>query len=312
MVKKLIYKIISYLIVMAIFYYLAILLIDNWQKIKEYNFSFNYFYLILSCLLLGFGWIGGCIIWNRILRIVDPKHKISYLMAIKIFAYSWFGRYLPGKVWMFLGRFYFLTKEQISKKASAISMIYEIILSITAGFIFSIFLLGIAFGLQLNKSMYLFSLFVIGGGLIFAHPKVLYPITKILAKRFNKIEISPEIFLPYRTTLFIILNYFVIFTIEGIAFFLLIKSLVSVPFNYLPGVIGAYLFSAILGTVVIFAPGGIGIKEGILTIILQLYLPLPISVLISLVSRVWSSTVEIVIFGFIYILSKFFMKEKKY
>ena len=53
------------------------------------------------------------------------------------------------------------------------------------------------------------------------------------------------------------------------------------------------VFSGILaaswlgGYLSIIVPGGFGVREGLLSLLLNIYLPLPIAVFIALLSRIW-------------------------
>jgi len=140
--NKLFIKIASYIIIGVIFLFLFNSLWINWQKIQEYNFSFNYVYLIFSVLILAVSTVFMALIWRKIIVQLDNSKPIASLRAIKIFVYSMFGKYLPGQIWMPLSRVYLATKEGLSKEILALSILYETIISITAGFLFAFLTLG--------------------------------------------------------------------------------------------------------------------------------------------------------------------------
>ena len=301
--KKIIYKIFSYLIILIVFYFLGKNLIDNWQKIKEYDFSFNYLYLLISFFFLFSMMISFALIWNKILRILEPTEKLSSFKAIKIFMYSWLGRYLPGKIWFFLGRVYLGQKEGLSKKNLIIGTAYEIVLSVISLFLFSIFFLSISFGMKISN-FYIIPVLIIPIGLFLVHPKILYYLSNLFLRKFKKIEIPITSFLSYKDIIRIISLFFVAFSFNGIGFFFLVKSIVSLSFCDIIGIIGVFTFASVLGMVAIFAPSGLGIREGVLVIFLQSYFPLTIAVLISLISRIWATLGEMIILSVIYLYSK--------
>lgn len=303
MAKKLTYKIFSYLVILFIFFFLGKALLENWQKVKNYHFSFNYFCLILSWFFMSLAMVLGFCIWNKMLRILEPEKKISYLKAIQIAIYTWFGRYLPGKVWMFAGRVYLGRREGLSKKVLTVSAVYEIVLSIASGFLLSFLLLSIAFGHKLQY-LYLVPALIIIGGLFFIHPKIICPLFNIGLRKFRKTEIQPADFLSYRRIAQIIFFHSICFLIEGTGFFFLVNAIAPLSFCAMIGVIGAYVLSVVSGAVALFAPAGLGVREGILVLILQFYLPVSIAVLISLMARIWISLIEIVLFSVVYLISK--------
>lgn len=61
-------------------------------------------------------------------------------------------------------------------------------------------------------------------------------------------------------------------------------------------------FSATAGLVVIFVPYGLGVKEGLLTLLLQPFLPAESAVLISLASRLWTIACELLAAGIVAVL----------
>jgi uncharacterized membrane protein YbhN (UPF0104 family) len=56
---------------------------------------------------------------------------------------------------------------------------------------------------------------------------------------------------------------------------------------------GAFAFSLTIGFLAVFVPGGLGVREGILVLLLSLYFPLPVATLISIFSRLYISVVEL-------------------
>jgi hypothetical protein len=81
----------------------------------------------------------------------------------------------------------------------------------------------------------------------------------------------------------------------GTGFFLFTRSLVDVTGNAWWSFVGSWSFAATAGLVIILVPYGLGVKEGLLTLLLQAFLPIESATLISLVSRVWTLGSELLI-----------------
>jgi len=107
-------------------------------------------------------------------------------------------------------------------------------------------------------------------------------------------------FLSYSAVLKIILYYFISYILIGAGFFFLVRSLAYLPFYDILGAIGIYILASVLGTLAVFAPSGLGVREAFLAIFLQLYFPLSIATLIALLARVWTTLGEITIFMGLY------------
>lgn len=305
--RKIFYKIISFLIILIVFFFLGKGLVDNWQKVKDYDFSFNYFYLILSFIFVFWGIIMHGFIWNSILRKLEPDKKLSNFKALKFFVYSWFGRYIPGKAWMYLGRVYFGTKEGLSKRSLSLSVIYEIVLSIASAFLISILILFPVFGFNFFGFMpgmnVFFVLCIVVLGLVFIHPRIFSWFLN-LALKILKQNISFDKYLGYLSIIKIILYYFVSFIFNGIGFFFLVKSIIDINFSAILGIIGIFNLASVLGIVALFAPSGIGVREAFLVLFMQAYLPLSIVIVISLIARIWATIAELFVFLSVYFISK--------
>lgn len=307
--KRIIGKFFSYLVVFLIFFFLGKTLFGNWQKLREYEFSFNYFYLIVSFLFLILALFLSGVIWKIILEKLEPKVKISYPKAVKIVIFSSFGKYLPGTVWQYLGRIQLASREGLEKKLVAVSLIYEIILSIISAFLFSLVILsfsaGMFFSFFYNKLIITVTFLIILSGFFLIHPKIFYFLFNFILKKFNKEEIPAFKFLTYKRILMIIFCYFIFFFLSGIGFSFLVKSLVSFPVYGMMWLTGAFILASILGMIVVFAPSGLGVREGVLVLFLQFYFPLSVAVVISLAARLWATLGEIITLGFIYSYCKF-------
>lgn len=291
-------------IILAIFFFLGKTILVNWQKVREYQFSFNYFYLIISLFFATFHIVFVGFIWSKILRTLDPRIKISNLKVLKIFVYSWFGRYVPGKVWMSLGKVYLGNREGLPLRTLTISAIFEIVLMLVSAFWVSMFFLSITLGTKLAGLYYIIGAIIIVGGLILLRPKIFYPLCNMILRKFKKNEMSLEPLLGYKEIIKIIFYYSIAFILEGIGFFLLINSIVYLPPQNIMGMIGIFNLAGIMGVIVFFAPGGLGVREGVMAGLLQFYFPVGLAVLISLITRLWATLPELVLLGFIYLANR--------
>ena len=82
----------------------------------------------------------------------------------------------------------------------------------------------------------------------------------------------------------------------GLAFLIFVKSMAPASFHLYPTLTGAFAFSLNVGFLAVFTPGGIGVREGVLVLLLSSLFPLPVSTLISLLSRLWMTAGELLCF----------------
>ena len=89
--------------------------------------------------------------------------------------------------------------------------------------------------------------------------------------------------------------------VGGIGFYLFVESIFSVPSSHILFLTGALAFSGILGFVALFAPSGLGVREGVLVYLLSYLMPGSVAVIISVLTRLWMTLIEIGLTGVIYL-----------
>lgn len=285
--KRVIKWILQGLLIAVIFYFLARNLYLNWNKIVEYNWNINYYFLASSLVLSIIGAFLIALGWNLILRVLGGR--LGYKRALKIFFITDLAKYVPGKVWTIAGKIYLCTKEGIPLAKTSASVVIQPLIQVITGIL--MFLVSLPFWTKtsdfMNKLYFFFPLIPIG--LVLLHPAIM---TKLLNFVLTKLKQKPiELNTKYRDILLILLLWCGLWTLSGITYYFLIISVQPFPVSWLPVTIGIF---SIAGVSQFLTPSGIGVLEGVLTVLLSLYLPVPIAILIALLARVWKTVTELV------------------
>ncbi len=99
-----------------------------------------FFYLILSTLIFAFSYFIQ--IWAWYLITLRLGIAIPLKETVGSWFYSQLGKYLPGKVWLLLGRLYFYDSKGKSRKAITVALYFETVTMImAAGLVFLVSLL---------------------------------------------------------------------------------------------------------------------------------------------------------------------------
>jgi uncharacterized membrane protein YbhN (UPF0104 family) len=93
--------------------------------------------------------------------------------------------------------------------------------------------------------------------------------------------------------------------VGGVGFYLFVDSVYPVAPQYILFLTGALAISNTIGLVALFAPAGLGVREGALVYILSLVMVAPIAVIISILSRMWVTLIEIGLVGMVYLIDQF-------
>ncbi len=287
--RNLFKKLIFWIIVIIIFFFLVQNLIQTWQDIPFDKLKFNFGLIILSFIPIFLNFLYGAYLWQRILA--NLGERISFKHSLSITGISILGKYLPGKVWYAAGRVYFIKKLGVKEEKGFLSMALETgLLLLSSLIIFIISPLIYKFIVLRNYIIFAIVLTIIF--VIAVHPyfasKIIKIIYGVLKRPFAELKYS------YPSMLFLTLLYGIAWIIYGIGFFLLINSFYSVSCSKFIALTGVFAISWNLGFIALFAPAGLGIREGILTLLLSLYFPKPIAIIISLLSRLWITVAEII------------------
>jgi uncharacterized membrane protein YbhN (UPF0104 family) len=212
--------------------------------------------LFLSALFVLMGKL--CLVFLPKFSLEKEGFKLSYLQVFFIVTITQLGKYIPGGVWHFVGRYNAYQNQDISIKKSTKAIISENIWllsgAIAVGTLFGInsklgheLLSGIKFPTQ---STYLI-IYAIVISLCWIALLIIYE--SFLNQKFPTIHLSSIIKL--------ISVQFVTWTFLGISFLLIFPEF---SMAIAPDVIFGYSISWAIGYVMVFAPGGIGIREGAL------------------------------------------------
>jgi uncharacterized membrane protein YbhN (UPF0104 family) len=99
--------------------------------------------------------------------------------------------------------------------------------------------------------------------------------------------------------------------IGGVGFYLFVDSVYPVAPPYILFLTGALAISSTLGLIAIFAPSGLGVREGALVYLLLLMMPAPVAVIISILTRIWMTLIEIGLIGMVYLLGQIQQRKKR-
>jgi hypothetical protein len=298
-----------WMIVLAIFVLLGKMIWSNWNQVKDTPFVLQPFPLVLSSLIFAFSYFIQ--IWAWYLITLKLKIALSPSETLKTWFYSQLGKYLPGKIWLLLGRIYYYQSRGKSKKSVSVALYFEMVTVIIAGGI--IFLAALVLFRETRsfysgkQLLWLVPFFIVA--FASAHPRVLQKIMNSVLILFRREPISLSV--SYGDILWIVIVCIVAWVIGGIGFYLFVDSIYPVAPQYILFLTGALAISSTLGLIVIFAPSGLGVREGVLVYLLSFMMATPTAVIISILTRIWMTLIEIGLIGVVYLFHKFKKQEEK-
>jgi hypothetical protein len=291
-IKKVTKSTIKICIILSIFYFLGKNLYRNWGQIDFKQLHFNVSLLIVSVFfLLGF-FLVFAIGWKSILKGIGVS--LPFFKSLKIIFYSQLGKYLPGKIWTWAGRIYFCQQLGIPTSKTFLSMVLELALTTISGILIFLVALLISPEFKINIHPF-FLIIVVIISFTIIHPKVLTRIINFFLYLLKKEPIKIE--LNFSEICFIMGCYFIIWFCFGIAFYFLINSVTFIAPSKILIITGSFAISNTVGVMALFAPAGLGVREGILSLLLSNFFPLSLAILLSFLCRIWITVGELVMVG---------------
>ncbi len=244
-------------------------------------------------------------LWHYLTKI--NSCEIKYSKAVTAYLYSILGKYIPGKVFMLAGRLTYYEEENAPISKVTVCFFIENICTLLGAamlFILSLFF----FPNELLMQYRWIVMILISAFFLCIHPKVINLLLKIAGKLFKKDLSIP---MRYSQMLKAVLLFIANWMIVGIGFYILVESIYPmVELSHILFCAGIWGISAMMGILAIFAPSGIGVREGVIVAGLSLIMPMEYAVVISVVSRLWQTIPELLLAAGAFCFSNIRKKRK--
>jgi hypothetical protein len=232
----------------------------NYQKISVYLETISAWRIALSFIFLFLGKFALSDLTRLSLRKIDVD--LDYKDALTITSITQLGKYLPGGIWHIAGKFGIYKARKITTKKSTGAIIFENMWLLSSALVIGATCLLISSQDVLCDFNNVFCSSITNRTIMIGLP-ILWVIVLILVDYF--------IFKNKRYTikdfLFLVVEMLVIWVSFGISFWLVFP----LHSGFEMAITGAFSISWVAGYVAFFAPGGIGIREYLLTVILAAY-----------------------------------------
>lgn len=269
----------------------------NWDEFSEKIMNVNIGIFIVSMLFYFVYKITLASLWHYITKINGCS--IKYEKAVTSYLYSILGKYIPGKVFMLAARLTYYKEEDAPLSKVTVCFFIENVCTLLGAamlFIVSLFF----FPNELLENYKWLTLLLIAAFFVCVHPKIINFVLRLIGKIFKK---DLEIPMKYSQMLKVVLLFIGNWLIVGFGFFILTKSIYpAAEWSQMLYCAGIWGVSAIMGILAIFAPSGLGVREGIIVAGLMLIMPQSDAMVISVVSRLWQTIPELllVVMAFVY------------
>lgn len=255
-------------------------------------------FLTGSVVLLGVYYAMYAHSMSMILRYMGDE--VGFTDAFELNYVSALGKYVPGGVWHVVGRFAIAPALGVRRAHVVVSTVFENALGIVSGILVAAVSLGVGAADTIGVPRWL-PLAIAASSMVLMHPAIFGRVMNLGLKLMGREGELPA--LTYPQILGQVLYRALAWVVAGAAFLLYRNGIVTDPVSTLGLYTGAYAAASIAGLLVLFAPGGIGVREAVLTALLTPAYGPAIAGTIGLSSRIWSTLVELAMSGIALMLS---------
>ena len=242
----------------------------------------------------------------RTLYCYAAQTPVTFQASWTLFQLSQFGRYLPGKVGQFVWIISLSHRFGIKKTSAVLATCLQLVFQCCSGVIvgFPVWQSTETASL-LQKWLESFQISPKTGQLIGTLTALIFILAAVFFYQ-RRIRVILQCSLTQQTlhtmfsissTLRLIGSYLLLWGLLGIAFFLFIKSLAVVKFSQFLMVTGIYAIAWGIGFLSFVTPSGLGVREGVLSLLLTIIMPPATAMLVALLSRLWTISIELLVGG---------------
>ena len=301
------------LIAGILLYFLSKPFVQTHTELKDATFQIHWGSLVCSFGAILFYWSVYLYPFATLLSGFSKK-LISFRAAFTLFHLANITRYLPGRIWgvvrlLSLSRQFGLNKTTVGSSLT-LHVGIETALGglIGVSLIFSPKMRETALGMIDKISGHTTLLSLTGIGILIG---ILFLIPKVSTRVREFLKTLASLGQHLRLWTDVIVGHILLWICQGLAFFLFVRSFVSVGWTDAVVLTACFAFAWVIGFLSFLTPGGLGIREGLLGLLLANYMPAPQATLVALLCRVWMLSAEIVLAGVALTLNRHVKKQQE-
>lgn len=267
--------------------FVALVLRGHWRDLAGYRLSVRVAPLLASYVALFVAWALEVCLWRRLLA------ALGYPLPARRSATIWFlsnlTHYVPGNVWQFLGMMELAADSRVPRTATLASIVVHQLLSNLAGLSVGAYVIARA---GLLPGAPIAALAAVGVASVALLSPAVLPRALRLVSRITGAE-PRTVSLPARLALALYLGYCLFWLVCGAGFWLLASAVGAAggsPWLW----VGAFAAAYVAGYLSLLTPSGIGVREGVLALLLAAVAPGSAVAVAAIAARVWMTLGELV------------------
>jgi hypothetical protein len=284
--------------------FIALYLSRSWSRLGDYSWRVRPLPLLLSAVaFLAFYCLNG-LAWWLLLRGFGLRS--SPTRAVATWSKSILARYIPGNVFMFVGRGIMSHEQGLDLDRVGAAMVYEQALSVCSALITAGLLLPFW---HYHRAATAWGLLLVPLMIALMHPRVFARLADWALRALRRQPLTAR--LRFGTVLALLCYYVATWLLVGVASWLFATALTGLGADMLATVAAGYVLAYVAGMIVFFLPSGLGLREALLAAPLAARLAGGVAFAWALLLRIWQTLIELVFVGAAVLLAASSSRERR-
>lgn len=301
--KERLLKPLKWLWVIAVCAFLGIYLYQHLPEEIIYLQSIQATNIICSVLLLIIGKVA--LVELARLSVYKGGWGPPLMQMFSIISISQLGKYIPGGIWHFAARINSYKENSLTTEVSAKVMLLENIWLVSGALFSGLFMLSLHPPIEYLNSLIQIDLSSTFWIVLRITLPIIWIIGLVILEHTFKLD---ENYKTWRRIISLALIQIIIWLAIGGSFFFIFND---IGYEYFFLIVGGYTISWVAGYVVIFAPGGIGVREFILVTLFSNLVPIEQITIYTIVHRLLYTLVEVAMGGIGFAIHSHLLRENK-
>lgn len=275
-------RLLQALAVVTVLLFWAQTLASNWQELSRFSWQVSWPWLLASLAVLVVQMILLATIWWWSLRLMGAP--VGWRLGTSLWLKTQLARYVPGGIWDIAGRLALGHEAGISVRAMSASIVLEMAMQVLSASVFLLVALLMRADAKASLYLPLAALLLVASVVILLPPVFRWFINwglRLLKREPLDIQVT------YLNMLVLFGARFVGHLMLGVGFVLFARGVTMITWQQAPAMIAAYVGAWLIGFLAIVVPMGIGVREGVLALLLQHQFPVGVIGVMALGYRTW-------------------------
>ena len=289
--RRIALHVIQAVLLLAVVGFFSLEVVRSWGDIEPRLSEIRWSQVALATVVLAVYYLAFVPGWMLVLRSFGMR--IGYGDALGAEMLSMLAKYVPGGVWTPAARIVATRRLGLPSGPVLASIGYEAGLSAISGIV--IFAVALPFQSEVDLPVPLWLILGFAALLVvLLHPRIFGPVADRLLRPLDS---TPVPRLPLPTALLVLLYYACTWLIGGLVLVFLVRSVGDAPISAAPYLGGVSAVGATIAVLVVFAPSGLGVREGAVFALLLPLVDRAGALVVVALNRLLITGVEVLLLG---------------